>query len=93
MSGGSDSVALAHLLALAAPERGWRLALGHVDHALRPGSGEDARFVAQLAEELGAAFFIEEVTLDRRGRSLEEAARQGPARGADANGPSKPGPR
>lgn len=76
VSGGSDSVALARLLALAAPERGWRLALGHVDHALRPGSGQDARFVAQLAEELGAAFFIEEVTLDSRGRSLEEAARQ-----------------
>ncbi|MBU1156537.1 MAG: tRNA lysidine(34) synthetase TilS, partial [Proteobacteria bacterium] len=74
--GRAFQASLARLLALAAPERGWRLALGHVDHALRPGSGQDARFVAQLAEELGAAFFIEEVTLDSRGRSLEEAARQ-----------------
>ncbi|BEQ16264.1 tRNA(Ile)-lysidine synthase [Desulfoferula mesophila] len=76
VSGGSDSVALARLLALAAPERGWRLALGHVDHGLRPDSAEDARFVAELAGELGAAYFCRKVTLAPRGRSLEEAARE-----------------
>ncbi|MBU1275097.1 MAG: tRNA lysidine(34) synthetase TilS [Proteobacteria bacterium] len=76
VSGGSDSVALARLLALAAPERDWRLALGHVDHALRPDSAEDARFVAELARELGAAFYSRRVAVERRGRSLEEAARQ-----------------
>ncbi|MCF8123349.1 MAG: tRNA lysidine(34) synthetase TilS [Desulfarculaceae bacterium] len=76
VSGGSDSVALARLLAMAAPEQGWRLALGHVDHTLRPESGDDARFVAQLADELGAAFFCQKVTVDGKGRSLEDAARQ-----------------
>ena len=76
VSGGSDSVALARLLALAAPKQGWRLALGHVDHALRPDSGEDARFVAELAQELGAAFFCQKVTVESEGRSLEAAARQ-----------------
>lgn len=76
VSGGSDSVALARLLALAAREHGWRLAMGHVDHALRPDSNEDARFVAELARELGADFYVQRVAVERRGRSLEEAARQ-----------------
>lgn len=76
VSGGSDSVALARLLALAAPAQGWRLALGHVDHGLRPDSAEDAHFVAELAAELGAAFHLRKVTIPSQGRSLEEAARQ-----------------
>ncbi|MCB2193731.1 MAG: tRNA lysidine(34) synthetase TilS [Deltaproteobacteria bacterium] len=76
VSGGSDSVALARLLSLAAPKHGWRLALGHVDHALRPESTDDAHFVAELAGELGAAYFLQKVTLDCQGRSLEDVARQ-----------------
>ena len=68
-------MALARLLALAAPEHGWKLALGHVDHGLRPESGDDARFVAELARELGAEFLLQKVTVAAQGRSLEEAAR------------------
>ncbi len=75
VSGGSDSTALARLLALAAPRRGWRLVLGHVDHGLRPGSERDAEFVAGLAAELGAEFSLGRVEVERGGRSLEEAAR------------------
>lgn len=76
VSGGADSMALARLLALAAPEHGWRLVLAHVDHGLRPESGDDAAFVAALAGELGADFLLRRVEVEREGRSLEDAARQ-----------------
>ena len=76
VSGGSDSVALARLLAAEAPARGWRLVLAHVDHGLRPESAGDARFVAALADELGAGFLLRRVAVERQGRSLEDAARQ-----------------
>ena len=45
VSGGPDSVALAHFM------RGqpYALLIGHIDHALRKGSARDARFVRRLA--------------------------------------------
>lgn len=50
-SGGPDSVALAHVaVKLLGP---LRVTLGHVDHAVRAGSGRDAEAVAALAEALG----------------------------------------
>jgi tRNA(Ile)-lysidine synthetase-like protein len=50
-SGGLDSVVLAH----AAVELfgGRRVVVGHVDHAVRAGSADDAAFVAAFAAELG----------------------------------------
>jgi len=75
VSGGSDSTALARLLARDAACRGWRLVLGHVDHGLRPDSEQDADFVAGLANELGVEFNLSRVEVERSGRSLEEAAR------------------
>jgi tRNA(Ile)-lysidine synthase len=50
-SGGADSIALAHGTAELLGAR--RVILGHVDHQVRAGSGEDAAFVARFAEELG----------------------------------------
>ena len=75
VSGGADSVALLCMLHALAAERGWRLAVGHVDHGLRPESAEDAAFVRDLALELGLPFFMRRVKVSSRGRSLEEAAR------------------
>src|SRR4051812_14413711 len=49
VSGGPDSVALAHFLK-AMP---YPIILGHVDHALRKNSAADARFVEQLAQRWG----------------------------------------
>ncbi|HEX7243565.1 MAG TPA: tRNA lysidine(34) synthetase TilS [Longimicrobiaceae bacterium] len=46
VSGGCDSVALLHLLRFHAP--GVRVCAAHFDHAMRPGSAEDARWVAGL---------------------------------------------
>lgn len=57
-SGGADSLALLALLSHPrfAPAAGLaaipELVVGHVDHGLRPGSDEDAAFVARLAEGL-----------------------------------------
>jgi tRNA(Ile)-lysidine synthase len=75
VSGGGDSVALLRLLLLLAPERGWRLTVGHVDHGLRPDSAEDARFVAELAASLGLPCFTRRVDIFLGGLSPEEAAR------------------
>ena len=49
VSGGADSVALLHVLQRLAPAWHLTLHVAHVDHNLRPDSGDDAHFVAQLA--------------------------------------------
>lgn len=53
VSGGGDSMALLLLSARYAADRGIRLDAVTVDHALRPGSAEEARFVAREAARLG----------------------------------------
>ena len=76
ISGGGDSVALAHLVRWA--ER--RAVVAHLDHALRPGSGEDLLFVRDLAQRLGFPFYGERVEVGRiareRGENLEALARE-----------------
>ena len=53
VSGGADSVALLRLLVDIAPRQGLHLEVAHFDHALRPDSQDDARFVVDLAREHG----------------------------------------
>ncbi|MBK8012437.1 MAG: tRNA lysidine(34) synthetase TilS [Deltaproteobacteria bacterium] len=53
-SGGLDSVVLAH--ATVKRLGAARVILGHVDHGVRPNSGEDAAFVEALARRLGTRF-------------------------------------
>ncbi|WP_413084163.1 tRNA lysidine(34) synthetase TilS [Thermus sp.] len=76
VSGGGDSVALAHLVRRA----GRQGVVAHLDHALRPESGEDLAFVRALAQRLGFAFRAERVEVGRiareRGENLEALARQ-----------------
>src|SRR5260221_12375776 len=76
VSGGRDSVALLHQLHAA----GFRqLIVCHLDHALRPESDEDARFVKQLAGTLELEFVLkcEDIAAlaKRRKKSLETMAR------------------
>jgi tRNA(Ile)-lysidine synthase len=54
VSGGGDSVALANLAAARAARGAAEILILHVDHGLRAGSADDARFVAELARTLGA---------------------------------------
>ncbi|HEX2031645.1 MAG TPA: tRNA lysidine(34) synthetase TilS [Actinomycetota bacterium] len=52
-SGGPDSVCLLHALSLVRRLLRVRLAVFHFDHRLRPGSADDAAYVARQAERLG----------------------------------------
>jgi tRNA(Ile)-lysidine synthase len=81
VSGGADSVAL--LLALdeliKANKLNIRIVVAHLDHRLRKESGDDARWVKELATRLGHDASIKRVpvrSLARRsGDNLEQAAR------------------
>jgi len=77
-SGGADSTALLRLLSLAAGPLDLRLTVAHLDHGLRPESGEDARFVASMAEELGLAFECDraDVAAAAENENLEAAGRR-----------------
>jgi len=95
VSGGIDSVALAHLMKDAANEIGFQMVVCHVDHQLRgEESIQDAEFVQQLAAALSVTCQVERVdvsvfrkehrvTLQVAARELRYFALQ---KVADANG-------
>jgi tRNA(Ile)-lysidine synthase len=76
VSGGSDSMAMLHLMARAAPEAGWGVEAATVDHGLRAGSAAEAALVARTCAALG----IPHATLRWRdhpaGGNLMDAARR-----------------
>ena len=79
LSGGADSVALTDALASLQRRRGFRLVAAHLDHALRPGSADDAAFCHAFCGTLGVP--IRCGTANVRARAsrekggLEQAAR------------------
>lgn len=73
VSGGQDSLCLARLLIDLQPHWGWSLAIVHGDHGWRPDSGDNAAYVAQLAESWEIPCWIERATQEI---ATEEAARQ-----------------
>jgi tRNA(Ile)-lysidine synthase len=80
VSGGADSVCLLHVLFELAPRWNLHLHVLHLDHQLRgEESRGDARFVEQLAAQLGLPFSQERVDVSGRARehseNLEQAAR------------------
>jgi len=76
-SGGPDSVALAAALARCATALGVRVALGHVDHALRSESARDAEQVREVARRLELPFHLRRLEkLDVSELGLEGAARE-----------------
>ena len=75
VSGGADSVALLFMLSCLAPRSGFSLSAVHVDHGLRPESGEDAAFVMRLCEKLGIPCRIEKVSVRRPGEMGAREAR------------------
>lgn len=81
VSGGSDSVALIHILNTIAGEYPFQLAVAHLNHCLRAQESEqDAEFVAALAGDFDLPCYLEnkDVAAFQRCRRLspEEAARQ-----------------
>lgn len=53
VSGGSDSMALLHLMAEIGRDRGFEVAAVTVDHGLRPEAKDEARSVGHVCEKLG----------------------------------------
>lgn len=80
VSGGADSTALAHVLALLAPRLGARLAgLAHLNHQLRPAASLDEAACRDLAARLDVPISVgrADVRAEARARrtSIEDAAR------------------
>lgn len=79
VSGGTDSMALLHILQRISPDFGVKLTVAHFNHGIRPESKREEEFVRKEAEEMGLPFFSgqEDVkALNREWkRSLEESAR------------------
>jgi tRNA(Ile)-lysidine synthase len=79
VSGGADSVALLHLLVSHARGGRLRIAVAHLDHALRRGSRADRRFVERLTSGLGLECVADRRPVNelrREDESPEEAARR-----------------
>lgn len=73
VSGGADSMCLAHAMALAAQEQGAALFIAHVNHQLRgQASEQDARFVCAWAKERSLPRLLTRVVVQRRGGQSEE---------------------
>ncbi len=81
VSGGPDSVCLAHWLSVQKRRKGLDVALLHVHHGLRGREADkDARSVAALGEKLGLPVAVVKVDVKalakRRGMGLEDAGRK-----------------
>jgi tRNA(Ile)-lysidine synthase len=81
VSGGPDSVALAHVLHTLASEYPLRLAIAHLNHGLRQkDSDRDAEFAAEIARQLDLPFYMEKKDVRQFQQSAhlspEEAARK-----------------
>src|SRR5579864_8638520 len=81
VSGGSDSVALAHLLStLAAAGEVQFVGLVHLNHQLRPTADRDEQYCARLAERLERPLFADRVDVrsqaERGRRSIEDAGHE-----------------
>jgi tRNA(Ile)-lysidine synthase len=80
VSGGGDSLVLLDVMAQLAEEEGVELVVVHIDHGLRPESGEEAAFVAEVASHYRLPCRKVKVEVPppgaASGMSPEEAARQ-----------------
>jgi tRNA(Ile)-lysidine synthase len=81
VSGGADSVCLAHFLRTLGRRKGFSVALAHVHHGLRGSEADrDARFVSALGRQWGLTVSVTSVPVRaaarQRGQGLEEAARK-----------------
>lgn len=82
LSGGADSVALLHLLRFIAPPA--RLAAAHLDHAMRPGSEDDAAWVRGLCRSWGVPLLSGRAAVPPRTEEEARSARYAFLRSAAA---------
>ena len=75
VSGGADSVVLLHALSELGPAIGLSPFVAHVDHGLREQSGDDARYVEQLAATLGVPCLLREAPNRPQSENIERWAR------------------
>ncbi len=75
VSGGVDSVCLLDLLAAQARARSYELIVAHVDHALRPDSGDDQALVRQAAKDYHLPFITTTLSLGDTSEATARAAR------------------
>jgi len=81
VSGGSDSVALLHILSILSPRFNIKIGIAHLDHSLRVKESEqDAKFVESLALKLGLPFHIKKMHVRKFAKkeklSVEDAGRK-----------------
>ena len=81
LSGGSDSVALTHLLVELAAYNEFQVAgLAHLNHQLRPSAARDEAFCRDFASRVGLGILVESADVQSFARqarkSLEDAARR-----------------
>ncbi len=80
LSGGADSATLLHCVRYLVPRMHVGLLAAHVDHGLRPESGQDAAFCREMCAGMGVP--LREAKLDvsglaaKSGMGIEEAGRQ-----------------
>lgn len=79
VSGGADSVVLLHLLGQTCRALSIKIAVGHLDHMIRPDSAADLEFVRDLSARLKFPFYSRRSDVPAEaaatGRSMEDAAR------------------
>jgi len=78
VSGGPDSTALLHILTALRYDLGIGLFIAHVNHNLRKASGQDERFVKNLADRFNLPFHSTSIRLRKKKKksSIEELARE-----------------
>jgi len=81
VSGGSDSVALLHILSILSPRFNIKIGVAHLDHSLRAEESiQDAKFVESLASKLDLPFHIKKMSIQNHAKkeklSIEHAGRK-----------------
>ncbi|RIL10906.1 MAG: tRNA lysidine(34) synthetase TilS [Proteobacteria bacterium] len=76
VSGGLDSVSLAHAASELSEELNLHLEIAHIDHRLRPSSSKDASFARSLAKKLRLSFHCTRLAKPPKGSNIEDWARK-----------------
>lgn len=79
VSGGPDSMALLHIMLDLSARMGFRIAVAHLNHCLRPEADEEETFILETCKEMGIECFARRVLIEELARErqsgLEETGR------------------